>query len=606
MNDYAVLAVCAVLLLAVAVVFGRTIGFGFVNYDDHGYVYENPHLKRGLSAEEIGWAFTTSHCNNWHPVTWLSYMLDYQFCGLEPWGYHLSNVLMHAAAAILLFLILRRMTGDLWPSAFAAAVFAVHPLRVESVVWVAERKDVLSGLFFMLTLAAYASYVRRPFSLLRYLTVVLLFALGVMAKSMLVTLPFVLLLLDYWPLGRMVLPSMGNPADSWGDSWGGSCTATPGATVQLSPQRTISNIWRLVVEKLPLFALSAASCVITPLAQGKAVERFDILPLSLRIDNALVSYAAYIGHSFYPVGLAVFYPHQRSGLPDWQIAGALLLLLCICVGAVVWRRNYPYFLVGWFWYLGMLVPVIGLVQVGSQAMADRYTYLPQIGLAIALAWGADRAIGTWPGCSWLRAGTFALVVGALMGCAWQQTSYWRNSEALWRHAVDCTISNAVAHQNLGAVLAENKHFDEAIAEYWKSLENRPIYPEAHYNLAAALAELGQLDKAIAEYERTLEIKPDYAEAHNNLGNALVKRGRFEEAIVHYQEALTIEPDYAGAHNNFGIALVGRGRLDEAIPHFRKAVELAPDFASARRNLELALGEKEQEDSSLPGSGVLPR
>ena len=358
-NTYTVAAVCGFLLLAVALVFGQTVRHDFVNYDDNAYVYENPQVAGGLTAHGIAWAFTSFHVSNWHPLTWLSHMLDCQFYGLHAGGHHLTNVLLHAATAILLFLVLRRMTGDLWPSAFVAAVFAIHPLRAESVAWVAERKDVLSGLFFMLTLGAYAGYARRPFSLGRYLTVVLLFALGLMAKPMLVTLPFVLLLLDYWPLGR------------------------------IGPHRRtgISSFRRVVVEKIPLLALTAASCVATVIAQGTAVIAIDVIPLPSRIANALVSYVAYMGQLFYPAGLAVLYPHPEGGLPIWKVAASSLVLAGISAAALVWRRRFPYLFVGWFWYVGMLVPVIGLVQVGLHAMADRYTYLPQIGLCIAVTWG---------------------------------------------------------------------------------------------------------------------------------------------------------------------------------------------------------------------------
>ena len=351
-------------------VFGQTVRHEFINCDDDQYVYENPQVARGFTAQGIVWAFTHFHSANWHPLTWLSHMLDCQLYGLNhPGGHHLTNVLLHAASAILLFLVLRQMTGDLWPSAFVAALFAIHPLHVESVAWVAERKDVLSGLFFMLTLAAYVGYARRPFSLLRYLLVTVLFALGLMAKPMLVTLPFVLLLLDYWPLGRI------------------------GAAVPQSPQQarlprqSSLALRRVLLEKLPWLVLTAASCVVTRFAQQTALVSTERLPLPSRIANALVSYVAYLGQFFYPVGLAVLYPYPQSTLPIWKIVGALLLLVGISLAVLACRRKCPYLLVGWLWYLGMLVPVIGLVQVGDQSMADRYTYLTQIGLYIALAWG---------------------------------------------------------------------------------------------------------------------------------------------------------------------------------------------------------------------------
>ncbi len=402
---YAVLVVCALLLLATAAVFGQTLDFGFVNFDDRTYVSENPHLAAGLTTETIGWAFTTDCCSNWHPLTWLSYLLDHQLYGLKPWGYHLSNVVLHGAAAVLLFLVLWRMTGDLWPSALVAAVFAVHPLRAESVAWISERKDVLSGLFFMLTLGAYAGYAGRPFSWARYLALVLLFALGLMAKPMLVTLPLVLLLLDFWPLGRIRLS----------------------AAAAALPRRVLA-------EKLPLLALSAASCAATWWAQQKAMSDFDALPSTSRAANAAVSCLTYVGQLFYPVKLAVFYPYPPHGYAVWQVA-ALLLLAGVTAGVVAYWRRFPWLPVGWFWYLGMLAPVIGLVQVGAQANADRYTYLPQIGLLIALVWSVKGVLQARPEHAWVAGVAAAVVVLALMACAWQQTTYCaRQRDALDAHS----------------------------------------------------------------------------------------------------------------------------------------------------------------------------
>jgi len=605
-------AVCGLLLLAVLLVFGQTVKHDFVNFDDYDYVYENPHLPRGLTTEGIVWAFTTTQCGNWHPLTWLSHVMDCRFYELHAGGHHATNVLLHATTVILLFLVLRRMTGDLWPSAFVAAVFAVHPLRAESVAWVAERKDVLSGLFFVLTLGAYLAHVRRPSSRVRYLTVVLLFALGLMAKPMLVTLPFVLLLLDYWPLGRMAPRASDNRDERWSGSgherWGGSCTATPGATVELSPQRKLSpqrnperNFsvpWRLAVEKLPLLVLSAASCVATSLAQQEAVERLDVLPLSSRAANALVSYATYLRQFFCPVGLAAYYPHPGNGLPIEKTAGALLLLAAVtaAVGAC-WRRC-PWMSVGWLWYVGMLVPVVGLVQVGGQSMADRYTYLPQIGLAIALAWEAKRLLGSWPGRGWLCGATSAIVVAVLMGCAWRQTSHWRNNETLWTHTLDWTAGNPLAHYNLGIALREHGRVDEAIVQYRKALKIKPKYAEAHNNLGAAFEAQAQLDEAMAEYRKALDANPNYVVAHNNLGAVLAKRGRFDEAIDHYLRALDLKPDYAEAHLNLGNALSAQARLDEATREYRKALTIRPNYAEAHNSLGTALAARAKLDEAM--------
>ncbi len=553
---YAGIVVCAFLLLAVALVFGQTLRHGFVNYDDEKYVCKNPQVDGGLTIEGIRWAFASRHASNWHPLTWLSHMLDCQLYGLAPWGHHLTSVLLHAATAILLFLVLRRMAGDLWPSTFVAVVFAVHPLRVESVAWVAERKDVLSGLFFLLTLGAYLGYVRHPFSLARYLAVAGLFALGLMAKPMLVTLPLVLLLLDYWPLRRMVLPS---------------CPP-----------------WQLVVEKLPLLVLSAASCAATLWAQSEALAATDQVPLPWRIGNAAVSYVVYLGQSFWPAGLTVLYPHPGLALSAWKATAAILALGAICGIVVALRRRCPYLLVGWFWYLGMLLPVIGLVQVGLQARADRYTYLPQIGLCIAMAWGANHVTQSWPHRDLVCGIGAALTVTTLMACAWQQTTHWLNSETLWNRALACTTGNYTAHYNLGVALADQGRLDAAIQQYRAAVQAKPDYAEAHYNLGLILANRGQVDEAMEHYQAAADVAPDFSEAHNKLGIALVGRGRFDEAIAHYRAAIKAKPDYAEAHNNLGSALASKGEVTEAMEHFLAALEIQPNYAEAHNNLGASL------------------
>ena len=563
------LAICGLLLLAVGTVFGQTIRHGFVNYDDGPYVVENPQVTRGLSADGIAWAFTHSHASNWHPLTWISHMLDCRLYGLEPGGHHLTNVLLHAATAILLFLVLLEMTGEVWPSALTAAVFAVHPLRAESVAWVAERKDVLSGLLFVATLAAYAGYVRRPFSLARYLAVVVLYVLGLMAKPMLVTLPLVLLLLDGWPLGRL-----------------------HGAT-------TANGTWkRVILEKLPLLVVAAGSSIVTLLVQHEALVPSEQVALSWRIANAMVSYATYLTQFVCPAGLAVMVPHPANTLPAWKIAGALVGLAAISAGVVTARRKYPWLLLGWLWYLVMLIPVIGLVQVGKQAMADRYTYLPQIGLAIILAW-AGGAVCRWrPDRRWACGAISALLVAVLMASAWRQTSYWQDSETLWTHTLSCTSSNPVAHNNLGAALNRQGRTDEAIAQYRQALEIRPDHVEAHNNLGNALAGRGRLDEAIAQYQKTLEINPEHVEAHNNLGVALAGRGRLDEAIAQYQKALEINPEHVEAHNNLGVALADRGRVAEAITEYQSALKIDPAHAGAHNNLGLALAAQGRTDDAV--------
>ena len=430
----------------------------------------------------------------------------------------------------------------------------------------------------MLTLAAYLGYVRRPFSLARYLTVIGLFALGLMAKPMLVTLPLVLLLLDYWPLGRMT------PGECWGGEprWGGSCTATPGAKVQLS------LIGRLLLEKLPLLLLAAASCAVTLWAQTNAIAATEQVPLAVRLGNAAVSYVAYLVQFFYPVDLAVLYPFPTSGLPIEKVAAATFVLAAISGGGVIWRRRCPYLLVGWLWYLGMLIPVIGLVQVGYQAMADRYTYLPEIGVTIALAWGASDLARSWPHRGWVGGVASAVALAALMGCAWQQTGYWRDSETLWNHTLASTRRNHIAHYNLGVALDHLGRIDEAMSQYRKALEVKPDYVDARMNLGVDLASRGQTDEAIAAYRETIRLAPQFATAHNNLGVALAGVGQIDEAILQYQKTLELDPGFAEAYNNLGNALAVLGQLDEAIADYDQALKRLPDYAEAHNNRGSAL------------------
>ena len=575
-NSYLAIAVCGFLLLAIALVYGQTVRHEFVNFDDDEYIYENPKVAQGVTVEGIAWACTTGHAGNWHPLTWLSHMLDCQLYGLKwPGGHHLTNVLLHAASTIVLFLVLRQMTGELWPSAFVAAVFAIHPLHVESVAWVAERKDVLSGLFFMLT-----SGRLRPICVPPILAWPLpagrsLYALGLMAKPMLVTLPFVLLLLDYWPLGRFSKDARADQRRS------GRSTAVT-----------------LVVEKLHLAALAAVSCVVTLWAQREAVHSAEDITFPSRIANALVSYVSYLGQLFYPAGLAVLYPHPGNALPAWIVVGAFLLLAAIFGGVLVWRRKYPYLFVGWLWYVGMLVPVIGLVQVGAQSQADRYTYLTQIGLYIALAWGASDMTRHWSYRPWVCGVTSAIVLMLLAACAWRQTAFWHDSEALWTHTLACTTRNATAHNNLGRLLADQGRYDEAIRQLQKALEIDPDLAVAHGNLGYALADRGQVDEAIAEFQTAMKIDPDDATTHYNLGLVLADRGQLDEAIAHFRKALEINPDYVKVHGNLGLALAHRGQVDEAIAEYRKALELDPDGVRVHNDLGLVLAQRGQVDEAI--------
>ena len=566
-HPYLVPALGGLLLLAVGLVFGQAVGYGFVDYDDPETVYEHPQVTQGMTEENVEWAFTHRHVFNWVPLTCISHMLDWQLYGPRAGGHHLTNILLHAATAVLLFLVLWSMTGHVWPSALAAVLFAVHPLRVESVAWVTERKDVLSGLFFVLTLAAYVDYVRHRFSMVRYLGVMVLFAMGLMAKPMLVTLPLVLLLLDYWPLQRGA--------------------ERPAPDVTSSPPLPRGRIlWRLVMEKLPLVLLVAASSVAT-LTQGKALAANERLSFAWRIGNALISYVIYVGQSLCPTGLAVLYPRSGLALPLLRVYGAFVLLVGITAVTVIWRRKYPYLLIGWLWYLIMLVPVIGLVQIGVQAMADRFTYLPQIGLCMAAAWGAADIAHRWPRRRWAFGVVSALALAVLMGCAWRQTSFWRDSETMWGHTVDCTRENAAAHLGLGNTLSKRGQYDEAALHLEQAVELNPSFAKGHYDLGLVLTQQGRADAAMTEYQKAVQIDPDMVAAQCNFGNALSRRGRFDEAMPHYRKAIDVNPNLVEAHFNLAAALSCCGRFDEAAAYYRTALRLAEQqnnrpFAAASR------------------------
>jgi len=537
--------ICAALALSVWVAFGGALDHQFLDYDDNSYVYENPRITHGLSLSAAAWAFTHVHANNWHPLTTISHMLDCQLYGLQPWGHHLTNIVLHALAAIILFFALRVLTArttaaSTWLSAFVAAVFAVHPLRVESVAWVSERKDVLSGVFFALTLWAYAGYARRP-AAAKYVAALIAFALGLLSKPTLVTLPFVLLLLDYWPLRRL------------GAQW--------------------PIVRRLIIEKIPFFMLSAGSSVVTILAQQNALAEVRDLSVVERLGHALLAYVAYVGQLFYPAHLAVCYPLMRSDLSAVRITLSTVLLVAISVGVFIYRRRYRFLLVGWFWFVGMLVPMIGLVQVGQQARADRYTYLPMIGLYILVAGSGYELLNKWRRGRVVAAVVAIAIVLALVTESYAQTQYWRDTQSLWEHAANTTNDNYIAHYTLGNVLAQKRQVDEAIEHYRKSLQIDPDYVQTHNNLGIAYAELGRFDEAISEYETALRLRPDFAEASSNLGVVLATVGRPDEAIARFEQALRVRPDYAEAHLNLAYIFAQRGRGDEAERHLAEAKRL---------------------------------
>ena len=533
------------LILSIFAVYAQVGHFDFNTYDDDVYVYNNVHVQEGLTAGSIKWAFTGVVSNNWMPVTLLSHILDGQLFQMQSGMHHLVNVLFHALAAVLLFVVLHRATRARWASAFVAFVFALHPLHVGSVAWVAERKDVLSACFFFLTLYLYVRYTERP-SPGRYLLMAGAFCLGLMSKPMLVTLPFTLLLFDVWPLRRVQWPKI---------------------------------LW----EKLPLVGLSTIASVVTYMVQ-RETGSVRAIPLATRMENALISYAGYIGQTFWPTRLAVFYPYPKS-IPAWQAVMAGAFILGVSAFAIYASRTRPYVTTGWFWYLGTLVPVIGLVQVGMQSHADRYTYIPMVGLSIILAWGAADVVNQWV-AKWPRTAP-AIAAAALVSCAvcmavaWSNAAYWRNSETLYQHAIDVTRDNWVAEYNLGHYLMNTPgRTSDAIPHFEAALRIEPDDADSNNNLGACLLDKGRAADAIRYFEKVLRVKPDSADAHFNLALALSKTpGREGEAISQYEAALRVNPGHAQAHQSLALLLLKRGRTEDAVSHLEAAVRVNPDYAS---------------------------
>ncbi len=510
------LTVCAAIGLAVLTMTAyRQVGsLEFVNLDDKYYVYDNPQVTGGITRAGLAWAFTAFHSANWHPVTWISHMLDVQLFGLEPGRHHIVNVFWHTMNAVLLFSLLKGMTGALWRSAFTAAAFALHPLHVESVAWISERKDLLSTFFGLLTVMAYRRYLVRP-GAARYTATILLFSLGLMSKPMLITMPFMLLALDFWPLGRI-----------------GSGAAGRGASPGLA---------KIILEKAPLAALSAVSVWVTLLAQaeGKAFASTEIYSLKIRVTSALTAYVAYIGKTFLPLRLCCFYPHPESAPHTWKIAGAILVISGVAALAYAMRKRIPYLGAGVSWYLITLAPVIGFVQVGGQSMADRYTYLPLIGVFTALTWGAADLTARLPRRETILAALSGAAIIAMVILSGKQTGYWRNNETLYTRALSVTSGNWLVHYNLGVVREKQ----------------------------------GRIDEAIAHYRQALSTKPDLVAVRNNLGALLYRKGNPEEARLHLSEAVRLDPDSAPAHFNLGLVLERLGRSGEAMEHYNKSLLL---------------------------------
>ena len=538
--------------------------FAFVALDDPQYVYANKNLAAGLTTDSIAWAMTTGHEANWHPVTWLSHAVDISLFGLNSGAHHIVNLLFHLANTLVLFAVLRRMTAAIWPGAFVAALFAVHPLHVESVAWVAERKDVLSAFFFLLTLGAYARYVERP-STQRYSLIALSLALGLMAKAMLVTVPMVLLLLDFWPLGRIA-------------GW----STTPG--------RSQRSFTALCLEKLPLLGIVAASSIVTFLVQraGGAVKSLESFPLALRAQNALVAYVDYLRTTAWPIDLGVFYPFPPS-VPVGAIALGAAVVVGVSVAAVFLARRQPAVMVGWFWFVGMLVPVIGLVQIGGQARADRYMYLPLIGVGIAVAWGAMALAKSVTAQRILGAGAVVIIIGyAQAGHA--QVQYWRDTVTLWSHTAEATdnVNNFGVYFGLAEYLRANGRAADSIPVYEKSIAKNGTYVESRLGLVRSLIEMRQNPRAISELQNVITLQPDAVETRMSLALLLSEAGRTQEAIAQFGESVRLKPDDPGIRNDYARALAQNRQFAEAIQQWDEVVRRAPALVEARVNLAIAL------------------
>ncbi len=562
-DKYSFVSVCLALTIVAVAVFWQVHKFDFVYYDDPEYVSENPHLQAGLTKENIKWAFTESYASNWHPLTWLSHMLDYELFGTNPGKHHITSLAFHIANTLLLFTVLKRMTKALWQSAFVAALFAIHPLHVESVAWISERKDVLSTFLWMLTMICYVWYTERP-GIWRYLLTLLIFSLGLMAKPMLVTLPLVLLLLDYWPLERL----------------------------------QIKTLLRLILEKVPLLALSAVSSIITLAVQTKAVVAVSSLPLKIRLANSFLSYIKYIAKTFFPSHLAFYYPHPTNYISYWQAIGAALLLLIISVLTFKKSLRCKYLPVGWLMFLGTLVPVIGLVQVGEQAMADRYTYIPLIGLFIIVAWGITDLLSGWKYRNRVFAAAAPLIILILSVAAYIQTSFWCNTVTLFEHAAKVTEGNYFVHHFLAQYLFKQGQFDKVIYHESQALLIEPDFPQASNYIGIALVKKGKLAEAVAHFKKIIQMKPDYAETYSNAGGALLDLGRYDEAVQYLTTAIKLDPSIVEAHYNLGIIYAKQGNLDKAEEHLRKTIQLNPNLAKAYSNLGAVLANQGKLDEAV--------
>jgi len=574
--------VCLFLILATLAVFAQIRNHDFITYDDPAYVTRNQEVQAGWTWKSFIWAFTDTVQGHWHPLTLLSHMTDCQLFGLHPAGHHLSSLFFHLVNTLLLFFVLETMTGSLMRSAFVAALFALHPLHVEPVAWVADRKDLLAALFWLLGMMAYIHYSKRS-GLWRYALVLSTFALGLMSKAVVVTLPAVFLLMDYWPLNRF------EAARSKKEDQGNGPHSPPIA----SKKRTVLF---LLIEKIPLFILAVAFTLITAWVMQTAVTHKNAAPEIMASANyiiqSLVFYVAYIGKMFWPVGLALPYP-RPGDVPGWQAAGATGILLAITL-FVFWKgRRYPYLPIGWLWYLITLVPVIGIAKFGPHELADRYTYIPLIGLFIMISWAIPDLVRKVPRRNVILGIAAGVTVAVLMVCSWIQASYWKGNISLFRHTVSVTVDNFQAENDLGVSLKNQGKLDEAVKHLREAVRISPDRARSQHNLGVALAKQGKLFEAILHLSKAVELMPEHIKAHHNLGIALARLGRLDEAIVQFKEALRIDPNYAEAHNHLGAALASQGKLDQAIIQFKEALRIRPGYKKAARNLRHALALKKR-------------
>ena len=576
------LVVCLLLAAVTALAFWRVGRHQFINYDDTCYVTDNPHVQAGVTWDGLEWAFCRLRGEHtyWHPLTWVSHMVDCQLFGLKPAGHHLVNLLFHILNTLLVFLLFRRMTGAFWRCAVLAALFALHPLQVDTVAWVAERKNLLSAAFWLLTIWAYVRYAevqsqdsaasntqhasRITHHRIRYYVLSLcFFALGLMCKPVLVTLPFVLLLLDYWPLQRLQLSNL-------------TSTRPPA-------------LFRLAWEKSPFFLLAVVSSLITIAAHRGLGSLGDAsaLPLSLRIQNALVSYLRYVGKTIFPTRLTILYPYPGAW-PGWKVALCCLLLIGVSGFAIRALRSRPFLFVGWFWFLGVLVPFIGLIQAGEQAMADRFMYLPILGLLLLVVWGLDALLDAWPHKHQWLAGAGTLAIGGCLVCSGFQLRHWQDSEKLFRHAIEVTSGNYNAYDGLGSALDAAGRREEALLCYAESVRLQPRYLEGQYDLGTLLLKMGRLEEALQHLTAAVQLNPAFAHAHINLGKALLDQGKLDEAAAHLSRAVQLTPDDPEAHYNLGTLLLLQAKPDQAIACFSEALRLKPDYGEAHGNLGVAL------------------